>query len=473
MQRERCYPMDDVTIIIFGASGDLSRRKLFPALYRLIKREVLKKFVIIGAALESVSAQDILAGTKKFIEKPDQTVFDYLSDRTLYQSLNFNNATDYAALHETVIQQEKKYGLSGNRMIYFAAASEFYCTITRYVAESHLAQRMPDKKKPWNRLIYEKPFGHNLASAQEINECIRSYFDENQIFRIDHFLTKELVSNIALVRFTNCVFEPLWNNRYIDQIQITVSESIGIEGRGAYYDKYGALADVVQNHMLELLALIAMESPEKLTGNYVRDRRFEVLKKTEIIDSLFGQYDSYLQEKNIKPNSKTETFAVLLLRINNPRWSGVPIYLKTGKFLDKKETVINIKFKQVDCLLTHSCPVPSNWLKFEVYPESVFSLSLNVKKPGRSDEVVPVPMEFCHSCIFGQQTPEAYEVVLEEVIRGEQTISVRFDEIETAWQIIDKVRNKKMEIFSYAPESKGPQEVETIFEKKHGMRWKS
>jgi glucose-6-phosphate 1-dehydrogenase len=291
------------------------------------------------------------------------------------------------------------------------------------------------------------------------------------VYRIDHYLTKEVVSNIAMIRFTNCVLEPLWSNRYIDHVQIILSESVGIENRGGYYDAYGALRDVVQNHMLELLALICMESPEKLTGDYIRMERVKVLKKLQFLDGILGQYEGYEQEPQVKSNSTTDTYAVLKLAVNTPRWSGVPFYLKTGKYLHKKETIIHIKFKQVNCLLLQGCPTDSNWLTIQIDPEATFVLTLNVKKPN-SMEIVPVGMEFCHSCIFGLQTPQAYEVLFEEIIRGEQSVSVRFDEIEYAWKLIDAVEDKKLPLFKYAKGSTGPQE-EKQFIDKHGMRWRS
>ncbi len=464
--------MNDVTILLLGATGDLSRRKLLPAIFRLIKQKKLINFVLLGAAIDKTDARTILEQSREFMGPIDEAVLQTLQDCFFYETVDFNKPEDFNRLNVRATELEKKFGLPGNRMAYLATAAEFFCAITEYLATSKLIIKSSLDQRPWQRIVYEKPFGHDLASAHEINECIEQHFEEHQIYRIDHFLTKELVSNIALLRFTNCVFEPLWNNRYIDQVQITISEKLGLEGRGGYYDKYGALSDVMQNHMLELVALIGMESPEKLTGEYVRDRRVEVLKKIEIVDGMLGQFDQYKNEKNVQKNSTTETFAALMLRINNPRWAGVPFYVKTGKCLEKKETIIHIKFKQVDCLLTHSCPVPSNWMTMEVSPDSMFALTLNVKKPGRSEQVQPVAMEFCHSCIFGAITPHAYEVIFEEVMRGEQSIAVRFDEIECAWKIIDEVRTKQFPLYSYECGTNGPQEL-TEFEQKHGMRWRS
>jgi len=465
--------MNNSTIILFGMSGDLARRQILPALYHLFCDKKLKKFVIIGAAFDDISVDTILEGTKKFIDDIDDGVWQEFAQRVFYQKLNFLHKDDFVALKGRVEELEKEHDLSGNRLMYLAAAAHHFCPITHHLAQSGLAQKLAVDAPIWHRVVYEKPFGHDLASAHEINACIAEWLHEHQAYRIDHFLTKEIVSNITLIRFTNLVFEPLWNNRYIDHVQIILSEQVCMEGRGAYYDAYGALRDVVQNHMLELLALIAMESPEKLTGDFIRQERAKVLKNVVPGDSMLGQYTGYLQEKDVKPDSQTETFAALALTIDNYRWSGVPFYIKTGKCLDKKETVVHIKFKQVDCLLVRHCPTPSNWLTIKVTPDATFSLRLNAKKPDVADEIIPVAMEFCHSCVFGPRaSAEAYETLLEEIMRGEQSVSVRFDEIESAWRVIDAIKAQKYPLYTYEVGSTGPKEIEQ-FEKKHGMRWRS
>lgn len=464
--------MNSCTIIIFGATGDLSKKKLIPAIYKLVAGNKLGNFVVVGSAIEDITAEQMLNHAKEFIPTIDEQVWDTLRGRTYYHQVNVVKQEGFDVLHILVTRLEKKYGLRGNRLLYLAVAAHFFCSITHHVARSGLAQRLAKPEQQWHRIVYEKPFGHNLQSAHDINMCIAKLFNETQIYRIDHFLTKEVVSNIVLVRFTNCVFEPLWNNRFIDQVQIILSETIGIQERGGYYDRYGALCDVVQNHMLELLALVGMEAPEKLTGEYIRNERAKILEKVRFIDGVLGQYASYTKEQNVAPNSTTETFAALRLTVDNPRWAGVPFYLKTGKCLDKKETVIHIKFKQIDCLLIKNCPTESNWLTMKISPDATFSLRLNIKKPGSADELVPVSMEFCHSCIFGPYTPQAYEVVFEEIIRGEQATSVRFDEIEYAWRVIDYIKTKQLAILPYACGSKGPKESE-LFAKKHGIRWRS
>lgn len=464
--------MNNCTIVLFGASGDLARRKIIPALYQMVARNKLDKFLLIGAALDDLTTEAFLERSKEFIFKFDDLAWRHLVKSSHYQKLHFTNKSDFQTLNALVEKLETEHAMSGNRFIYLAAASEFFCDITNNIAATGLAKKENQQEKKWYRIIYEKPFGTSLKSAQEINQCIQSYFDEKQIFRIDHFLTKELVGNIALVRFTNCVFEPLWNNRFIDQVQIILNESIGIEGRGAYYDKYGALADVVQNHMLEMLALIGMEAPEKLTGDFVRNERAKVLSKVQFVDGILGQYEGYKKEKNVSPNSNIETFAALHLTVDNPRWAGVPFYLKTGKYLAKKETVIHIKFKKVDCLLAKKCPSEPNYLTIEIAPQAGFILKLNAKTVGKFDEVEPIKMEFCHSCVYSPYTSEDYEILFEEIIRGEQSIVVRFDEIEYAWKLIDLIKEKNLPLFEYKKGSQGPIEL-SDFEKKHGMRWLS
>lgn len=464
--------MADCAIVIFGATGDLAKRKLLPDLYRLIKKGYLKKFAIIGAAFTDTTIDQMLEDARPYIAHIDEDTWRIMKAHCYYQQLDFESPADFKKLATMLDAVEKKEKLSGNRLLYCATSAHFFCSITQHMAIAGVAQRHSEKDAIWHRIVYEKPFGFNAHSAQEINQCIARYFDESQIYRIDHYLTKEVVSNIALIRFTNCVFEPLWNNRYIDNVQIILSESLGIEGRGVYYDQYGALADVVQNHMLELVALIGMEAPEKLTGEYIRDERAKVLQKIQPISGMLGQYEGYQQESHVASDSQTETFASIVLRINNPRWAGVPFYLRTGKCLDKKETKIHIKFKQVDCLLANQCPSPSNYLTIEVAPEASFSLGLNAKKPGGLYNVVPINMDFCHHCVFGDTTPEAYEVLFEEVIRGDKSLSVRSDEIEYAWHAVDALRALNLPVYTYEKGSRGPQEMDS-FAQKQGMIWRS
>lgn len=461
-----------ITIILFGATGDLSKRKIIPSLYRLIANEKLRNFTLIGVAFDEVSVHQMIEAALPFMPNSDEKIWDILRKNSFYKKINFTVAQDYEELKLFVEECERKNLSSTDtsaRLFYVATSAAFFSPITNNCAHVALLQRKDEHDLMWHRVVYEKPFGYDLQSAQKINACIARVLNEIQVYRIDHYLTKELVSNIAMIRFTNCVLEPLWSHHYIDQVHIILNENGGIEGRGAYYDAAGALRDVVQNHMLEMLALIGMETPEKLTGDAIRAERVKVLEKIRFIDGILGQYDGYLSEKSVNVNSRTDTYALLKLAVDTPRWAGVPFYLKTGKSLKKKETVIEIKFKQVDCLLLGGCPDDSNRLTIQIAPEAIVSLTLNVKVPGTSDQVMPVKMEFCHSYLYGLQTPEAYEILLEEVMRGEQSISVRCDEIEYAWKLIDAVIAEKLPVYSYSQGSNGPQE-EQQFTQKHGIR---
>lgn len=463
--------MNNVTIVIFGATGDLTKRKIIPSLYRLLQHKKLDNFAIIGAARDHVNSEYILKNAQQFVHDCDPEIWDHLAQNLHYVPLDFAIASDYKKLNDYLTALEKKQGLSGNRIIYLATAAYFFCEITNHVAMSGIARKLDSNSPIWHRLVYEKPFGNDSETAQQINACIAQSFYESQIYRVDHYLSKELVSNIALVRFTNCILEPLWNSTYIENVQIVLSETIGVSGRGGYYDHYGALADVMQNHMLELMALIAMEAPEQLTGEYIRDQRVSVLKKIKVKDALLGQYQGYTSEKDVAATSETETFAIACLTIENQRWKGVPFYLKTGKLLDKKETVIHIKFKEVDCLLAKACPSDTNYVTFRIYPDSSFILTLNVKKPNTLQEVIPVNIEFSHNALYSSATPEAYEVLFIEIMRGSQEISVRFDEIEYAWRIIEEIRALGLPVYRYRQSSSGPIEVEQ-FNNKHNLRWR-
>ena len=305
-----------------------------------------------------------------------------------------------------------------------------------------------------------------------MNVLISQYLDESQIFRVDHYLAKDIVGTLALVRFTNRVFEPLWNHENIEWVEIALRETVCVDGRGPYYDKYGALKDVVQNHLMQIVALLAMEAPCSLSGDSIRDQTTCILQKIRPVDGLLAQYDGYQQEIGVAHDSTTETFAAVKLMIDTPRWENVPFYITTGKCLPKKETVITIQFKPVTCLLASSCPSESNKLTIRVLPEPGFSLELNVKKPGMLVEVMPVTMDFCYECRFGSVKGNTYELVLQEVMAGEQSISVRFDEIEFAWDVIQKIKTLNLPLYEYKKGTHGPEELKD-FAQKNAMRWQS
>lgn len=462
--------MNDCILLVMGATGDLAKRKLIPAIYKLIKDKKLGNFALIGAASSDVTPGKVLDGAREFIDDLDLKVWQQLVDRTYYQQLDFNDSNGYQKVKELVEHCEKKHGLSGNRLVYMAVAADFFCTITHNIGQAGIIVREKEGMSAWHRVVYEKPFGMDMASAKSINVCIAKFLNESQVFRIDHYLTKELVSNIALVRFTNIFFEPLWNARYVDSVQIRIDESIGLEGRGRYYDKFGVLKDVVQNHALQLLALIAMEGPEELTGEYIRDKKEQVLQKVRCDTGVLGQYEGYHHEPDVAPDSKTPTYALARFFVDTERWKGVPFYIESGKRLEAKETVIVIKFRDIVCPLVEERECPSNCLVIRVAPEASFSLDLNVKPIGLQPGVVPVKMTFSPKKEFGPKTPEAYEILLEAVFSGDQAISVRFDEIEESWRVIACIEDLHLPVYPYEQGSAGPKQA-LEFLKQNRVRW--
>ncbi|HEV2917353.1 MAG TPA: glucose-6-phosphate dehydrogenase [Candidatus Babeliales bacterium] len=453
--------MNGTLIILFGATGELSRRKLIPALYRLIVEKKLHKVAFLFTGREQSSVESLFDAVQPEIDSIDQEIWQFMIQRSIYCAVDVSNAESYNVLYDLVITQEQQWHTS-NRLVYCAVASDFFCSITRGIVNASIVEYKNINSNPWHHIVYEKPFGKDKQSAHAINTCIASTLAEHQVFRIDHYLTKEIVNNIALIRFTNCIFEPLWNNTYIDYVEIILSETLPISSKSTYYDTYGALRDVVQNHMLQLLALIAMEAPIKLTGEYIRDKKANVLSHVSFVDGILGQYEGYRKDIN-RPASETETFAALELAINNKRWAGVPFFLRTGKCLQKKETVINIMFKSVTCLLTKQCPPAANMLSIRVAPDATFSLTLNAKNPAEIDTLIPIAMEYCHSCRFILSPSHEYEFLLQEVMRGEQSVSVRFDEIEHAWHIIDSIYAKKLPIYIYKQNTIGPAELNQFY----------
>ncbi len=446
----------DTTFIILGATGDLTKRKIIPAIYNLLKDKKIKKFVIIGVARSDIDIQKILLESKKLIKNLDKKTWEKIVNSSYYRPLDFYNKNDYKKFEEFVIEIEKKHNLNGRRIFYLATLPQHFKNITFNLSKLQISKENENKDIS---VVYEKPFGDDLKSAREINKNINKIFKEKQIYRIDHYLGKKLVGNIALIRFTNRIFEPLWNKENISSVEIILSENFGIKERGNFYDKYGALKDVVQNHAFQLLSLIAMESPKMISGEYLRNEKKKVLEKVKIKDVILGQYEGYKKEKGVEKNSVTETFAGLHLQINNPRWKGVPFYIKAGKNLDKNNVSIHIKFKKTNCLLSKNCSMDENEFIIKIQPERKFELKINSKVQESNFEVSPINMEFCYTCLYGPNTPEAYEVLLEEIIKRDQSFFVRNDEIEEAWKIIDQIEKQNNKINIYKKGSEGPKEL--------------
>lgn len=465
--------LDSCVFVILGATGDLTKRKLIPAIYKLVASGKMCDFALVGVANSTTTMHDILEQARKFIPKIDNQVWAKLQKRLYYYQMNFHDKKAYQGLRDLIESVEGCHKLGCNRLFYLATMPQHFAVITKNlsfygIAEKHQEGRLT-KRGAWARVVYEKPFGYDLKSARTINRAIRKVFDEKQVFRIDHYLGKELVANIALARFTNRILEPLWSHEHIDSVQIVLSETLGIENRGAFYDACGALNDVVQNHLLQILALIAMEPPEKLTAEFLRDCKVQVLSKVKASAAILGQYDGYLKEKDVNPHSTTETFAAVKLLINNRRWKEVPFYLKTGKHLKRDEASVHIKFKMVKCLLDF-CPMDSNYLTIKIQPDEGFFLELNVKSPGTFNRVVPVTMNFSHSAHWGPNTPAAYEVLLADVIRGDHFAFVREDEIDWSWKIIKAIKGLKTKLYGYAKNSDGPKEIVSLDSR---LQWRS
>ncbi len=442
------------TFIILGATGDLTKRKLIPAIYRRVLANKLEKFSIVGAALSDTTVKEIFIASKKFVKNVDESVWKKIEDNFYYQQLDFYNFDGYIKLKKMIEQVELEN--FGNRIFYLATMPAHFSIITKYLLESKIVK----KNESQARVVYEKPFGYDLKSSRQINKEITKVFKESQIYRIDHYLGKELIGDIALVRFTNRIFEPLWNNKNIESIQIVLNEDIGIEGRGEFYDSTGAMNDVVQSHILQILALVSMETPKALSGKYIRDAKANVLKKIKVDSVVLGQYEGYCDEPGVKKKSKTETFVSAKLFINNKRWDKIPFYIKTGKCLSKKEIYIHIRFKMVKCPL-ESCPADPNYLTIAIQPDEGFYLGINSKIPGKY-EVTPVQMEFCHSCLYGGNTPQAYENLLGDVMKGDQSVFLRYDEIELSWKIIEAMKAKKSKLYTYKKCTTGPKEQGNI-----------
>ncbi|MFN7250720.1 MAG: glucose-6-phosphate dehydrogenase [Anaerobacillus sp.] len=442
-------------IVIFGATGDLAKRKLFPSIYNLYKKGKLSSnFAVVGAARREWSNDTFRRNVATSIQESkidvDQDINEFLN-HFHYLSFDVTNTESYTNLNDLITNLDEEFSIPENRIFYMAMAPQFFGTIASYLKANGVTNTTG-----WNRLIIEKPFGHNYESAQKLNDDLREAFTEDEIYRIDHYLGKEMVQNIEVIRFANAIFEPLWNNRYISNIQITSSESLGVEDRGGYYDHAGALRDMVQNHMLQMVALLAMEPPNRLTTEEIRTEKIKALRALRPmtpneVDSYFvrGQYgrgivnentvNGYREEGNVDPKSKTETFVAGKLVIDNFRWAGVPFYIRTGKRMTEKSTKIVIQFKNLPMNLYYKSKeeMHPNLLIIHIQPDEGISIVLNGKKIGLSGETNPVKLDFCSSCQDVVNTPEAYEKLLNDCIIGDATNFTHWDEVALSWSFVD------------------------------------
>jgi len=453
-------PVHPTTLVVFGATGDLAKRKLLPAIYNLAHEGQLpERFFLIGVSRSEMSDAEFRDMATEAItafsrRQPDKSVLEQLLADVRYVAGSFDDSSVYGTLSTTLDAFDETAGAPLNRAFYLSTAPAFFPVIVGELGEHGLNRRADAEV----RVIIEKPFGTNLEEAQQLNKQVLSVFEERQVFRIDHYLGKETVQNMLAFRFANGMFEPLWNRNYIDNVQITAAEDIGIGSRAGYYDSAGALRDLIQNHMLQLLTLLCMEPPVAFSADEVRDEKVKVLHAVRAPTpedvahmAVRGQYGpgvaagepvrGYLEEDGVKENSNTETYAAIRLSVDNWRWAGVPFYLRTGKRLSRKVTEIAITLKPVPHLAfrENAEGVRPNQLILTMQPNEGVSLSLGAKVPGTRMTIGPVNMEFLYGTAFISQSPEAYERLIMDAMRGDATLFTRNDEVEAQWHICDPI----------------------------------
>jgi len=485
------------SIVIFGATGDLTHRKLLPALYNLAADGELPPTVtVIGFARRPKSDDDFRKEMEDAVKKfSRQTVRDEIwknfSQSLFYHQSDFSDESGFKTLAERLDTIDKERGTRGNRLFYFAVGPDQFEPILKHLKTVGLNKA---REGSWARVIIEKPFGTDLPSARELNRVVSNSFSEEQTYRIDHFLGKETAQNILVLRFANAIFAPLWNRRYIDHIQITAAETLGVEGRAGYYETAGALRDMVQNHLLQLLCLVAMEAPTDLSADSIRDEKVKVVRSLRhfIADQVAAnvvraQYaegaingqpvPAYRKEERVDPKSMTDTFVALQLNIDNWRFWNVPIYMRVGKRLPKSATEISVHFKKAPMVLFNKETNEANVLVIRIQPDEGISLRIQAKMPGTSFRIEPVKMDFHYGTSFGKASPEAYERLLLDAMSGDATLFARRDEVEEAWAFIDAIENawsaKKNppELYFYPAGSWGPDEADELLAR-DGRAWR-
>jgi glucose-6-phosphate 1-dehydrogenase len=498
---------DPCVVVIFGASGDLTKRKLLPALYHLEQSGNLpENFAVVGVArrpLEQTFAGDMKDGiiSGGGVDTSDPKLDPFVG-RICYHAMNFDDDSGYEELKTLLGHIDVKFKTGGNRLFYLATAPEYFSDIIRFLGEHGMAEPEHSGEangngapKTWVRVIIEKPFGHDLESAKALNDEVNKVFREDQIFRIDHYLGKETVQNILVFRFANGIFENVWNRNYIDHIEITAAESIGIEGRGPFYESAGALRDVVQNHVMELLSFVTMEPPVSFEASAVRTEKIKVwraIQPIHSVDTVRGQYGpgmvdgkpviGYRQEDRVHPRSQTETYAALRVEIENWRWAGVPIYLRAGKRLSKRVTEITIQFKQPPLLLFKDRDgkgaegIKSNIISMRIQPDEGIALRFEAKVPGPSMNISPVNMNFNYSEAFGVSSANGYERLLLDAMLGDATLFAHRDGVEATWALMTPIlqywaKNPVKDFPNYAAGTWGPSTGDALMESE-GRKWR-
>jgi glucose-6-phosphate 1-dehydrogenase len=460
-------------VVLFGATGDLARRKLIPSLYHLEKKKLLTGCTpIVCLGRHDYSPEGFLQSLEidSSVENPDPEIWRALAERIEYCRVDLDtvSVSDFRACIDEV---RNRYACAGNSLVYLALPTRAFQSTARLLASMQV-------KGSWLRVVFEKPFGEDVHSATELNANIRSVLSEEQIFRVDHYLGKELVQNILTLRFANMLFASAWDRKTIDHVQITVSETLGVEKRAGYYDRSGAVRDMVQNHLLQLLSFVAMEPPNSHNPKFLRDEAVKVLRYLRPVtsgDVVLGQYregeiagervPGYLQEPGVTAGSTTETYVAFKALIDNERWQGVPFYLRTGKRLRKRFAEIRVVLKRPELTIAGSADGEPNTVIIRIQPDEGIALAFNVRSPGENGQTESVLMDFCHHCHFGPNTPEAYEAILRNVMLGERNVFPRWDWIEASWRYIDGLRSVAPSPVGYAAGSFGPAEAESLLGK--------
>lgn len=493
---------DPCILVIFGATGDLTGRKLMPALYNLAHDgELPGHFGCVGFARRDKTddefRKEMLAAVNQFSRnKPvNEEIWSTFNDQIYYHKSEFDDDAGYESLKATLDKLDQKLGTKGNRVFYLSTQPSFFPLIIEKLSHHGLLYNINQVKDKWSRVIIEKPFGHDLTSAHALQKEITQHLDESQIYRIDHYLGKETVQNLMVFRFSNSIFEALWNNHHVDHVQITVSEEIGIGTRGRLWEEAGMVRDIVQNHMMQLISLVAMEPPINLKPDAIHAEKIKVMEAlrplpTDQFDTIAvrGQYGpgyiegkevkGYRQEDNVAPDSSVETYAALKLHIDNWRWAGVPFYLRAGKRLPKRVTEIAVIFKDAPGYLFKTKPKNSvpNTMVIRIQPDEGISLKMNCKIPGLSNTIQPVKMDFLYGAYFGSTPPEAYERLICDCMAGDNTLFARADEALASWKLFTPLleywaKTKPTDFPNYASGTWGPEAANELIER-DGREWR-
>ena len=488
---------DPCTLVIFGASGDLTRRKLVPALYNLLIDDLMpERFSVVGVARRELSneafAESLRLGIESFSRRPlDETAWKRIRERVTYVSADTDDEAGYRELATVLDEADRRHETGGNRLFYLATPPSAFPVIVKRLGEAGL-HRPAKNSEGWRRLVLEKPIGRDLESARTLNRQVNRVFREKDVFRIDHYLGKETVQNLLVFRFANAIFEPLWNQKYVDHVQITVAESIGVGSRGAYFEEAGMTRDMMQNHMFQLLCLTAMEPPVSLEADAIRDEKVKVLQALRPVEAgqvrdctVRGQYASgvvgneavggYKEEPGVSAESRTETYVGARLHIDNWRWANVPFYLRAGKRLQKRVTEIALQFYDVPHRLFEHPPSP-NRLTLRIQPDEGITLRVDAKAPGNQTRIQAVNMDFRYGTSFGAEPPEAYERLILDAMHGDSTLFIRRDEVEASWAWIDRLQegwsreNLGEPLHEYTAGSWGPAEAHVMLGR-DGRTW--